>query len=591
VEKRHTDMWRSLFLNRTLLVGIVACLVLFRNVLTEPSKYLWGSDFDTHLITWIVEWGYHILIEKGDPLNFWNANSFYPHNSSLAFSDSMLGAGLFYYPLRFAGIDKLSSLYLTFIGITLVGCLSTRHALKRLGFFNENEILIIVILSHFSLCLTTFLTHYQLFAFQIVPSIFLYFYLYTKTLCLIDLILFLISFSLGAMFGTYVAPMTFVLLMLLSPFVFRTFVNTLIESQNKKKFFLIHIPLSLLIGALLYIVQIAPYVKLKSDLLYQPYEETLLYSAKISSLVKGFSIHSFWYTPGSYAMNGDWERAYFPGYFCLFMFGLGFLSFIGASASSFLARRHPSFEDQSVGSNKEMLPFLSFSLFLFIFCLMLSWGPYFSGHPEIKLPFMFLGEYIPGVRNIRAPGRFGAFIGLPLGIFIAYFMVRYREAPGIFKYAPLGVLILLCIESLPQHEKYPLPKEEVNIAVMINKYVPENEPVVQLPIAKGDHLGMLKNVMSQLNLSTLHWRKIVAGYGAKSTPEFDEFVYIDSILRSENPDVSRLILFCKKLSIRYVIIDRNFYGEKFLNELKEHIISNKFKELGSEGSIMIFEVV
>ena len=69
-------------------------------------------------------------------------------------------------------------MYLTFAGFFLLGVFLTSKALNRLGCFSVVERAVIVYGAHFCLCMTAFLGHYQLFAFQLAPPFFLYLYLY-----------------------------------------------------------------------------------------------------------------------------------------------------------------------------------------------------------------------------------------------------------------------------------------------------------------------------------------------------------------------------------------------------------------------------
>jgi len=91
-------------------VGIFGIFLLFRNLIgIDISTSIWADNFDPMLLKWILEWGYHSLFILNDPANFYNANSFFPHANSFAYSDALLSAQIVYSPLRLMGVYVLTS--------------------------------------------------------------------------------------------------------------------------------------------------------------------------------------------------------------------------------------------------------------------------------------------------------------------------------------------------------------------------------------------------------------------------------------------------------------------------------------------------
>ena len=57
-----------------LLIGVFGVLFVFKDlIMSATSQVLWADQGDPKLIYWIVNWGYHVLVENADPVNFWNA--------------------------------------------------------------------------------------------------------------------------------------------------------------------------------------------------------------------------------------------------------------------------------------------------------------------------------------------------------------------------------------------------------------------------------------------------------------------------------------------------------------------------------------
>ena len=147
---------------------------------------------------WIVNWGYHILFELRQPLSFWNANSFYPNSLTLAYSNSLLGIQLLFAPLRMLGITPLTAIYISLAGISIIGATFTQYALYRTGYFSLSERILITFCAHFSLSMTSFFIHYQLFGFHFAPPFFLFLFLYLRDLKKRDLVIFYFTLLIGS---------------------------------------------------------------------------------------------------------------------------------------------------------------------------------------------------------------------------------------------------------------------------------------------------------------------------------------------------------------------------------------------------------
>ncbi len=115
-------------------VGLLGTVLLFHDLAGRDwSSTLWGGQYDPKFLYWTFQWVYHALFEQWDWLNLYNANQYFPHDNTLAFSDPMLSAMVLYAPLRWIGLAPLTAIYLTLMGICMVGSVLTDAALLRLG--------------------------------------------------------------------------------------------------------------------------------------------------------------------------------------------------------------------------------------------------------------------------------------------------------------------------------------------------------------------------------------------------------------------------------------------------------------------------
>ena len=281
-----------------LLIGLLGSLLLFYNLIfKESSSSIWADDFDPILLKWVFEWGYHSLFVLNEPSNFFNANSFYPHANSLAYSDSLLSAQVVYSPLRLMGLDGQHAMYGTLFAFTLFGSVMTDYLLKRIGGFSNIERCFVVFSAHFSLCFTSFLGHYQLFGFHLFPALILAVYLVFRDYKKKDMILMLVLFSLGVMFSIYMAPMFIMTLLSLSPYFYFKFFKRESSIYNPPRNFIFLILSSLCFAVVLYLIYFKPYLLVSKEFPPQSFDETSVYSAKFGSLLHGYSVHSLFHKP------------------------------------------------------------------------------------------------------------------------------------------------------------------------------------------------------------------------------------------------------------------------------------------------------
>lgn len=564
-------------------VGIFGVLVLFRKLYPWKGE-LWADDFDSNLIQWILEWGYHCIIEKGQPLAIWHANSFFPHSNSLAFSDSLLGAQIFYIPARLLGLAPLSALYATLAGASVVGCILSSVALRRIGIFSVAERALILVTSHFGLPMTAFLGHYQLFGFHFAIPFLLFTFLYARRLQWFDCTGALICISIGVTFSSYLAPMGAVLCLALIPLASRTIWRQIRGDGRKgSRRLLGHLVVTAMVGLTVFFIQLRPYLDHQREFGGPTLEEAASYAATPRSLVVGASVHSLWYSPGGYAVWGEWERAYFPG--VVLLFG----SVAGAYVLVLLTARCGHWVGKNERHNEVIIVGV-FSVVLLLTLVVLSWGPYWGkGGPA--LPFYYLSKVIPGLQSVRNPGRFGMLLGLPMGILLAIAVAMFRNL-RLYRVALIMVIIAATVDAFPSHAVHPSPKYDFSMARMIEEAVPASEPVVVLPLNSGDHLSTIRTVMRQLTEGFVHWRKMVVGYGNKSTPELDALIGLDGLIRAGNSAaVEDLKTFLRTNRISYIAVNKGLYPKSSSTVLSELFAAHSMTLLKrDEGGNEVYSV-
>jgi hypothetical protein len=549
-------------------IGLLGSILLFKDWLIAgaPNNLLWGNDLDPNLMHWIASWGYHILVERADPLNFWNANDFYPNPGSLAYSDSMLTLQLFYAPLRLLGTSSLTALYLALAATSVLGAMLTFRALGEIGGFTWVEMGLITFGAHFSLSVVNYLHHYQLFGFQFAPATLLYVYLYLRDFRWRHLFAACALFALGVCFAGYFAPMVATVGLFASLYMIVVQIRRY-SLRNMLSRIGVAGVLSIVVStAFVYAIQLHPYIELNRGAPMQAPETTAMFSAGVKALFASITDVSMWYRPldGEF---GRWEYAYFPGVILL----VAGIAFTGAMIASML---RPTATASRDAENTMAPPQLSIFMFIvFVVSIVLSLGPLLKPAPSIRLPFYYLSHVIPGLGSVRAPGRFGIFIGLALAVMLVDLMRRWLPDARRHAVMPL-VVVLVLIEALPRHQLFPFRIDPDGAHARIAQVVNEGDSLLMLPALGAEPMHTIRIAMAQMNGSTLHWARLVVGYGARNSAQYDELLTIDDAIQSHGAPAEAMLDFARRYRIQYFFLDKKRYAEGVAKRLADVFRAN-----------------
>lgn len=555
--------FRAIVRRIDLAVCILGSIALFKDLLLAyPYRVLWADQLDAKYIYWVVSWGYHILFEAKKPGLFWHANAHYPYPYSLASSDSLLSLQLLFAPLRALGFETLTALYFSLALTVIIACLLTRHALLRIGGFSALERALIIFGAHFSLSMVNYVLHYQLFGFHLAVPFFLFLYRYLRDYQFADWLVVCLIYLVGAGFAIYLAPMLFTLGLLLAlPFTMRSIWRQGVISFLRRVGWQPY-PTLVITGALLYFGFVQPYQLVDPALRGVSFAEIISYSATPFSLFQGFSLFSHWYRPNA-VYFGYWESAYFPGYVLL---SLGLLAGIGPGVlwlRNHLMRRR--LKPETLPSAGSIAPpsLAAYAVLLFLLSVTLSWGPYLHLEPDspaiATLPYAHLARLLPGLGFLRAPGRFGMFIGLPLALLIVL-ALRRLQWKGVYHGTAVALLLVaVAVESLPKILLYAFDPDPQQVYSWVAENLPDDATLVQLPAFVDDHMGMLAILNDQLVGSTYHWAKMLAGYGVRISPHYQELLNADWAV-AYHVSIEPMLALLDAYQIEYLLVDMNGYS-------------------------------
>ena len=195
-----------------------------------------------------------------------------------------------------------------------------------------------------------------------------------------------------------------------------------------------------------------------------------------------------------------------------------------------------------------------YGAWLFVLSFMLSLGPSIQ-LDDLRVPMLFgaLADWLPGLSGVRAPGRFCIFFGLGLGLLALAALRRLSawDRRGLVTWLALAVLVL---ESLPSFPTYPFSIPHAGFYKQAAALIKPHEPVLVLPAAHADANRTFRLLLAQLTGSTLHWGRLVLGYGSGQTREHGQLVATDREFQRGRLPFEGLYNLAASLKIRKVIV-------------------------------------
>jgi hypothetical protein len=111
---------------------LVITLLLAYPLALNPRSSVMPGDPDTDLFMWTLAWNTHALTT--DPLSVFDANIYYPHRNTLAFSENLLGSTLFAAPVLWTTGDPILALNVVALSSIVLSALGAFILARRLGF-------------------------------------------------------------------------------------------------------------------------------------------------------------------------------------------------------------------------------------------------------------------------------------------------------------------------------------------------------------------------------------------------------------------------------------------------------------------------
>jgi len=272
----------------------IAVLILFTGItilMTYPAVFNWthsiiGDHADSVFNAWILAWDVHKII-SGEFFSLFNANIFYPHTNTLAYSEHMMGNSLWALPIMTISKNPV----LTYNIVFLVGLILSAFGMYLLVFdLTENRYAALASGLIFGFFPWRFVhaAHIQLQMAQWIPLTFLYLHRLFKDFSYKSTFLFTLFFIMQFMScGHYGVYLTLFIGLLIS--------LTLFQRDIPLRPLVLPLGLFAAISALCIFPIYYPYVKVKQEMGFtRSLEEVIQYSPDLLIYLNTTVVNRVW---------------------------------------------------------------------------------------------------------------------------------------------------------------------------------------------------------------------------------------------------------------------------------------------------------
>ncbi len=514
---------------------------------TYPTAFKLGhvgrvDNGDGKLSIWNVAWVARTLVV--DPLHVFDANIFYPHRSTLAYSENNLGAGALAVPIYWATGNPYAALNFAML---MAFVLSATGAYYLVRYLTGDRRAAAVSAISFAFCPFVFAhtAHIQLLMTAGLPFSLLAFHRMADTP----------TAGRGAALGAAMAAQAifcgyygvFVCLMI----GFAIFVVAATRRLWTDRQYWVAIAVAALVAVVLVTPAFLPYVTLQRvGGFRRELKDAVQYSASWSDFLASSAYAHAWML----SRLPEWSEVSFPGFVP---------AIFGAWGVWILTRDHRR-ELLLVYGGMTVLAFWA------------SFGPK-------AMLYSALYNVVPMFAWLRAPARFGLIVGFGLsvlaGIAIAS-LLRRVSRPGLVT----AVLVIVAAGELavPLNMPEAPPVEPVyrTLAMM------PRGPVIEMPFFYPQ-VGLFQHTKYML-ASTAHWMPLVNGYSDYIPPDFYEHVMMLAPFPSR--DAFKIL---EPNRVRYAVFHMNGYNQEnrddVLTRLKE--FERYLRPLYMDDKTRLYEIV
>ena len=525
-----------------LAAGTLLAAALTFPFVTQIDRVGRSDNSDGQWSIWSVAWVARTLVT--DPANLFNANIFYPHQQTLAFSENNLAAGLLAVPIYWASKNPYLTLNLVFL---LSMALSFAGANYRVRHLTGDRRAAVVSGICFAFCPYVFArtSHIQLLMTGGLPFALLAFHRVLERP----------DWRRGAVLGLVVAAQAtisgyYAILTALMIAAAGVTVALMRGLWRDRRFW------SAAGGAaavtLICVLPLAaPYLRMqRASGFARPLAEAAQYSADW----RAYFASSAWAHSWMLAPLGQWKEVLFPGFVAIVL---------GAAGMVVGWRRSGRGRETAV-----------------LYGVLMALAAWASLGPNAGL-YAVLYRTVPVFSWLRAPARFGVLVALCLsvlaGLALAHLLPRMRRATLV-----TGLIAMIAAVELAT----PLRFREVQPfapAYRVLATLPPG-PVIELPFLSKDN--ELHGHAKYMLRSTTHWMPLINGYSDYIPPEFQERA--QSLRGFPSRDAFRAL---QASPPRYAVFHPAWYRDPALLRRRMQQYASCLRPIHTTGSAELYEVL
>ena len=526
-------------------LGAVLAAILTYPTIIRPGSVARVDTDDGKFSVWNVAWVAHALLT--DPRHVFDANIFYPHTGTLAYSEANLVAGALAAPVYFVTGNPLAA-HNVVVFVILVLAFVAMWALVRHLTGSWMAALVAATAFAFSPYVAAKTAHIQLLMVWVFPAVMLAFHRFVESPGLGRGVVLGLSLAAAALSCGYYGIFAGLMVGL------GTIVIAVTRRRWRDRDYWIGIALAAFVSVALTVPFFLPYLNEQQDAGFaRTLEDARMYSADLGAWLASAAWAHRWWLPWIEPFN----EVLFPGVVAI---GLG-------AAGLVIALRD--------AAGRELVLFYGLTAVL---SLWLSFGP------DAGLYTAFF-HTIPVFSFLRAPARIGIVFVLCLSVFAAIALrklVDGRARPAAWTAA---ILVLAATELLQApltgfRQVEPFPAAYRTLAIQ------PRGAVAEFPYFY-ERNDFPRHAIYMLN-STTHWMPLVNGYSDHIPQEFRNQVRALSSFPTRES-----FQMLARAGARYAVFHLDMYDRRSRQRLLERIDTYRayLRPLVQEGDVWLFEIV
>lgn len=535
-------------------VGAALASILSYPTIVRPGSVARIDTDDGKFSVWNVAWVAHALIDRNDRV--FDANIFYPHKGTLAYSEANLVAGALAAPVYALTGNPLAAHNVVVFTILVLAFVAMWTLVRRL---TGSWAAAIVAATTFAFApyVAAKTAHVQLLMVWVFPVVLLAFHRFVDAPGVLRGGVLGVTLALAALSCGYYGIFAGLTIGLAALWF-------AIGQPNQRRYWL-GLGAAVLVAGVLVAPVLRPYLQLRAETGVRRVvnlDEARQYSASLRAYLSSPSRLHEWVSDRWLTRLGPAREGLFPGIFVTLFAAIGVWV---ASRSARVANWKSPVSGERI---------VAFYVVLVLLAVWASFGP------EAGL-YTVLAQSAPFMTFLRAPARFGAVVVFALAVLAGFGLARLLSSRRGWLAAALTAAVAVEVAAVPWdlHEPDPLPEAYRRLATLPRGGVVE----FHFPYRSTDLFRHTRYMFD----SMWHWQPLINGYSDFIPEDFREMAI--PINGFPDPESFRIL---RAHQARYVVIHLDTYGDAARPTLLARFPPYKdyLRPIVQDGETWLFEI-